>query len=369
MASTLSQSPCSHTQLVRSLPQAVPFHKECKGIPSGRQRKAETWNCPHTSFSQNECLTCRSLLFESFCSRLRIHATLRLVWGLKLEHARYDRRQLDALTFDEIHDLDAEFELEIRSMRSYILYFSPSTAYSPIQERAKKLSRLTEIDPSPPPSPSPIALGIKVGNGIRQVTSADAACNKSKSRVAQWYIRQMCSTILESLMESLYIYVWRHELDWDSFDASIADLTLLKGLHKTEEQEIRWRKVLALLVLFERTRSQSLAREAEASSELANELIIDNESVIRRWTMQRTFLAKLSPPNPIDLKSAIIRYEESVVTFPSHWPDLSDVENSLCRLADCESRCFLDNISEVLYLSERVFSELDRLVACGGVLS
>lgn len=372
MALTLSLSPCPQTQLARTLPLVIPPRSERIGALGGTRHKADSWNCPHTAYSQNECQTCRSHLFESFCSRLRIHATLSLVWGLKLEHSRYDRRQCDALTYDEIRDLDSELELDIRLMRSYILYFSPSNSNSPVsrRERGKKRFKLDDVgDPSPPPSPSPLALSVKVGNGIRQATSSAPASDKSKSRVAQWFICQMCSTVLESLMESIYLYIWRHELDWSTLNASTADLLLLEALQKSDEQEIRWRKIMALLLLFERGRSGSRINGYGKSFKKDNEQVIDGESVILSWTTKQAFLAKLPPPNPMDLKSAVIRYEESLETFPAHWPDLNDVENALCHLADFESKRFLDNFSEVLYLYERIFLELERLLACDGVVA
>lgn len=223
------------------------------------------------------------------------------------------------------------------------------------------------MNDSPPPSPSPLALSMQIGSGTVTSASSSNFARNGEVSVLLWFLRELCSTILESLNEAIYLRVWTSASYVDSFDSMRDDVSKMQGWKRSREEEIRWKQTIALLILFERARLDSVSAETRKESVRPDRgraptcPVIDSNTVIASWSYRRSVLYEILPPRPSDLRNVISRLGGSAGALPAYWPDVKEVEDVLCMLTSVDSDHLLDHFSATLYLFERCFSELQRL--------
>lgn len=345
------------------------------------------WICDHgeklESKPRNEetCLICRAQISAFHSESIRSCATMRLLLGMRLQLEDFDSQKLCSMPTSRILAIWNHFSYQTRAMRSLVIPAAPiAPKHIPSNVKANKASSVTHSDSThahgrgkddsepllhEPQQPSgsnynPI--------GLECIEKHETIGNDVKS----WYLRQLSCSILETLTEAIYRRVWDGNNAIDSVAASRMPFGSFRLSEKTCEEEIRWKKIEALLVSFERGRAIKMRDIAKDIAQcyrnedysIRNDDEMDDTVVsIESWDVLRYALYSSRPPSLKDLQRAILRSNDESKTFSMlSVPDLNEIGEDLFELSVCEAPSqFLNYASRAMFIFSRVVQEVVAL--------
>lgn len=355
-------SPSSPLVFSRSAPLLIPTRgspshlASFSGAPSARLVSEDYHYCSHQL--AKDCRLCRVELMEARIHLIRTHASLILLLGQRMDHSRYNSCNLHTLSLDELCSANADLALQSNTLRSYITNTSPTCTEEAI---------LTPEFEKPPSLLTSCSSASKV-NKMQLLTSKTVSQRAlaSSSNAMVWFLSRLGCALLESLVESVYLRVWGSCADPDEIDSSTVTFSHMRRWRRSPDQEMRWKQVEALLISFERGRS-----EVSKDTHLIHKVVIigshrdsrrlfDELSMVSAWNKKHKLLHSIIPPSATYLKNAVHQYGNAL---PAQWPDLCDAEDAISHLASCESRQFLECFCRCLYLFDSVYLLFTRIIA------